>query len=173
MVWVRREYENEFAVLSAWLCTLLPWSVGYFGQGGVNVVEIRFPFLAIRYAFGVDFGTLAKTPIGMYTRAADAGTTGALGYAGAVVAGLVFLVVFLLSIVLYLREERTAAYLVDPPRVFGALLMLSGLLFVGASYQLFVNFPGVLIPVGVLFQLVLGGLLLRVSRRGAPATAAS
>jgi uncharacterized protein (TIGR04206 family) len=172
MVWVRREFENEFAVLSTWLCALLPWSVGYFGQRGVDVVEIRFPFLAIRYAFGVDFGTFVRTPLGMYSRAAAAGTSGTLGYAGYVVAALVFLVVFLLSIALYLREERTAAYLVDPPRVFGALLVFSGLLFTGASYQLFANFPGVLIPIGVVFQLVFGGLLLRVSRRDAPATAA-
>ena len=61
-MWVRSEYAGELAVLSAWLCALLPWSVSYATPGDVEVFRIHFPYLLFQFVPGVDLGQGRRGP---------------------------------------------------------------------------------------------------------------
>lgn len=81
MVWVKSEYADELAVVSAWLAALLPWAISYTPSHvdfPGTVVYVRFPFLEIRYVF--DFALadalVAHSPAGGRTLVGGS-TTGA------------------------------------------------------------------------------------------------
>ncbi|MFB6142006.1 MAG: hypothetical protein ABEJ30_01535 [Halorientalis sp.] len=180
MVWVKSEYAEELAVASAWVSALVPWSVsvawGTIGSG--TLIEVRFPFFLVRYLFGVEItgafdanGIKVLTPPG----AADfyAGAPSALPFWVWTAAAGVLGIAVLFSLALYAEEERLLEAPVDPVRVMGALLLVSAVLLSLSSWLLQFGrwplgdtptFPGVLFPVGVLFQFFFAYTLLAVER---------
>ncbi|AUV81366.1 hypothetical protein C2R22_06580 [Salinigranum rubrum] len=165
MVWVRSEYAGELAVLSTWLSAFIPWNVMLSSVAGGSVLFVRFPFLQIRYAYGVPFaeGTLILDPLSAISF--QAGNSIAVAYQAWAVGAAVFAVAFVFSILYYLAEARVEALPVDPVRVVGALLGLTGVVLAAATYLLLTRgFPGIPIPLGVVFLLVFGGVLLTIDR---------
>ena len=165
-MWVRSEYAGELAVLSAWLCALLPWSVSYASQGGLRLYRIHFLYLFFQFVPGIDFGQY-DTPYLLVYRApgfpdnADV----AFGYQLWILAAAVFTAALALSAVYYVYDERLEARLpVDPVRLMGGLLILAAVPLTASTYLLFTGFAGITIPVGILFMYLLGGLLLVVER---------
>ncbi|MFB6165399.1 MAG: hypothetical protein ABEJ31_09605 [Haloarculaceae archaeon] len=187
MVWVNSEYAEELAVVSAWVSALVPWSISvalgsiHVGTASGTLIEVRFPFWLIRYLFGVEIagadqsGILLRTPMGAasyYHRA-----PGSLPFdVWTVGAGFLALAV-LLSVALYVREDRVRRLAVDPVRLMGWLLLCAALALTFSCWLLQFgtwpvgdsdSFPGLLIPVGVVFQYAFAYTLLRVERVDAP-----
>jgi hypothetical protein len=168
-MWVTSEHAGALAVVSTWVCALLPWSVTLFREElepGVGVVAVWIRFLPGRllYIFGVGVGDESpyrwvwEVPGFVATRGET--LAGYLWLAGAAVFGVVFLV----SLLYYARETWVESWPVDPVRFLGSLLVVSGLLLSGAVAVLWRFQAGIVVPVGVLFQLGLGGVLLQVDR---------
>ncbi|WP_136588726.1 DUF7549 family protein [Salinigranum halophilum] len=165
MVWVRSEYAGELAVLSTWLSAFIPWNVMRSSVAGGSVLFVRFPFLQVRYTYGVPFaeGALLLDPLSAISF--QAGNSIAVAYQAWAAGAGVFAVAFVFSLAYYAGEERVEALPVDPVRVVGTLLTLTGIVLAVATYLLFTRgFPGVPIPVGVVFFLLFGGVLLTVDR---------
>jgi uncharacterized protein (TIGR04206 family) len=166
MVWVRSEYAGELAVLSVWANTVIPWGVSVAPVGSGNFVVIRFQFFLVQFLLGVQLEGATEEPF-LTVPGAVAFESGATREAYLVwaVAAAVFAVAFLLSVAYYRLDERLeAASPVDPVRLLGALLVVTGLVEAAAAYRLWESYPGTTVPVGVVFCLVLGGLLLVVER---------
>jgi hypothetical protein len=166
VAWVRSEYAGELAVLSAWLAALVPWNVTYSPDVlGGSLLFVRFPFLQVRFAFGV--GAVAPVSLADPVTAfvAQRGTTAAVAYLAWLVGAAVVLLAVGLSVAYYAREDRVEAGPVDPVRLMGGLLVAGGVAL-GAATVLFVTrgIPGLPVPLGVLAELALGAALLRVER---------
>jgi len=163
-MWVRSEYAGELAVLSTWLSALLPWSATLFDRAGIVAVYIRFLPGRFLYIFGAElpgeerpFLFVWEIPGFVATRGETLAAYAALGGA------LVFLVPLGLSVVYYLRETRVEA-VVDPVRALGWLLIASGLVF-GVAVALLWRFQGgTVVPVGALFHVGFGVVLLKTER---------
>lgn len=165
-MWVRSEYAGELAVVSAWLCALLPWSISHASTGGARVVRIHFVYLYFQFFPGIaltDGAVRYRLVTGAAGGASHPGV--ATGYRLWMLAAAVFTLALLLSALYYVNEERLEAESpVDPVRLMGALLVVPAVLLTGTSYYLATGLPGVSVPVGVAFMYVLGGLLLVVDR---------
>jgi multidrug transporter EmrE-like cation transporter len=165
MVWVRSEYAEELAVVTAWLSAFLPWNVTYSTLSGVgSVLFVRFPFFQVRYIFGISIseGMAVTTPLGAL--AYQEGQSIAVAYAAWAVGAGVVAAAVALGLLLYRYEERVGAT-IDPVRVMGALLSLAGVVLTGATWLLWTRgFPGLPIPVGVMFLYLFGGTLLLARR---------
>ncbi|WP_254534819.1 DUF7549 family protein [Halomarina litorea] len=156
MTLVDPAYRNEFAVLATWLSALLPWSVWWL-SGSVGVVEIRFPVVVARFV--TDAPDPVRTPY-FFARLNEGNASG-LGYTVALLGALVFALALVASVELFLREERLDDLLPRTPAfVLGGLLTVSGLAFAGATYLLSAVQPGLTVPLGVLFQVGFGAILL-------------
>ncbi|WP_424019075.1 DUF7549 family protein [Halorientalis pallida] len=187
MVWVKSEYAEELAVVSAWLSALIPWSISVsIGeiQGG-SLIEFHFPFLLIRVLLGIEVpgpNPLIMPPWEAIAYYSDA--PGPLPFAvwtvGAAVVGLAVL----LSLAMYVFEERFRTARRDPVRIMGGLLLVAAVLHTVASGLLQFGalpisgiatdaFPGILLPVGVVFQFAFAYTLLRVERVDDPDVEAS
>jgi uncharacterized protein (TIGR04206 family) len=131
---------------------------------GGSLLDVRFPFLQIRYAFGLPISRAVglRDPITGF--ALTRGDPVGVAYAAWVAASAVVALAVLLSVAYYAREERVEAAPVDPVRAMGALLLLSGVGLAAATALFFVRFPGVTVPVGAVFVLLFGGVLLVVER---------
>lgn len=164
MVSLRTKYAGELAVLSTWASALLPWSVSFASQGGLSLVVVRWQVFLVQFIFGAQLPNEAPFQL---LHSAIAFETGAVREAYLVwaVGAVPFLLAFVLSVAYYAREEQVAERLpVDPVRLLGGLLLVSGLVL-GASTALLVDrYVGTTIPVGALFLLVFGAILLRVER---------
>ena len=55
-MWVRSEYAGEFAVLSAWLCALSPWSVSYVSRSGLRLFRVHFVYVFLQFFPDADLG---------------------------------------------------------------------------------------------------------------------
>jgi hypothetical protein len=165
MVWVRSEYAEELAVVTAWLSAFLPWNVTYSTLSGVgSVLFVRFPFFQVRYIFGISIseGVAVSTPLGAL--AYQEGQSIAVAYAAWAVGAAVVAAAVALALLLYRYEDRVEAA-IDPVRVMGALLSLAGVVLTGATWLLWTRgFPGLPIPVGVMFLYLFGGTLLLARR---------
>lgn len=165
MVWVRSEYAGELAVLSAWLSAFIPWNVMLSSVAGGSVLFVRFPFVQVRYTYGVPFASGVAVFDPLSAISFQSGNTIAVAYQAWAVGAGIFAVAFCFSIAYYLAEDRVEALPLDPVRLMGALLGLSGLGFAAATYLLVTRgFPGFPIPVGVVFLLVFAGVLLTIDR---------
>jgi hypothetical protein len=166
MVWVRSEYAGELAVLSAWLTALVPWNLTYSPDvSGGSLLFVRFPFVQVRYTFGIPLARAISVTDPLSAIAFQAGQSIQLAYQVWAVGAGVLAVAVVFSFVYYARESSVEAGPVDPVRLMGGLLALGGVVLGVSTYLLAVRgFPGVPIPVGVLVALVLGGVLLRVER---------
>ena len=168
-MWVKSEYAGPLAVVSTWLCALLPWSVTLFQEelepgGEVFAVWIRFLPGRLLYLFGVGFGN--ESPFRWVWEVpgfvASRGETVA-GYVW-IVGTAVFAVAFAVSLLYYLRESWVESWPVDPVGLLGGLLVLTGLVLTVAVVVLWRFQAGIVVPVGVFFHLGLGGVLLQVDR---------
>lgn len=160
-MWVKSEYAGEVAVLSTWLCALMPWSVSFLQTGGGRAIWIRFLPGRFLYIFGFGlpsrFDWAWNVPGFVASRGETLGTYGWL-------AGLaLFLVPFVVSLAYYVDEQQVESWRWDPVSLLGWLLVSTGAVFLLASGLLWFYGP-LTLPVGALFQLGLGGLLLRVER---------
>lgn len=190
-MWVRSEYANELAVLSAWLALFVPWSgathteVHTSGLEG-DIIFIRFPFFELQFrtpAFVEDANQGIVQELGMlestYPGAELFGNTFVTTPLSSVqfydatlrqasllwlVAAIGFALALLLSLALYTREERVVETLpVSPVRLMGALLGVGALGTAGASYFHYAarDTVGFPIPAGVVVVAVLAAVLLR------------
>lgn len=181
MVWVRSEYAGELAVLLAWFSALIPWNIKYstldaFGAE-VSALFIRFPLFQVRFVWGADIDNpllvsfpvpgwlLPESLIELSALATQQGLGILVAYQVWALGAVVFAGAVGLSVAYYLREERVESLGVDPVQLMGALLGVTGLVFVAATYLLYTRgFPGIPIPVGVVFLLLFSGLLLSAER---------
>jgi uncharacterized protein (TIGR04206 family) len=165
MVWVRSEYAGELAVLSAWLSALIPWNVTYSaGVAGGSLLFVRFPFVQVRYTYGVPFAKAIDVRDPLSAIRFQAGHPLQTAYEVWAVGAAVLALALALSVAYYAREDLIESGPVDPVRLMGALLGLAGVVLLAANYLLTAGFPGLPIPIGSLFLLVFGGLLLTVDR---------
>ncbi|AFK18749.1 hypothetical protein E6P09_08205 [Haloferax mediterranei ATCC 33500] len=164
MVWVRSEHAGALAVISTWLCALLPWNITYTANiAGVSLLYVRFPFAEIQYAWGLSQRVAVRDPLS--AMALQSGQSVATAYQAWVVGAALMAVAVLFSVVYYLREERVEAGPVDPVRLAGGLLGLTGVVLAVATYLLATRgIPGIPLPLGVIISLVFGGVLLTVDR---------
>ena len=167
MALVRTKYSGELAVLSTWLCALLPWSVsvGTFDFSGTMVSVVWLRFLPFRFLYILGGSLPGEAPFLPVWAVPDfVGTAGESTAAWLWIGGVVlFIVPFVLSIAYYLAEERVEAALpVDPVRLQGALLLLVGLVLAAATAVLFSSLPGATLPLGTLFLVIFGLVLLRL-----------
>jgi len=165
-MWVRSEYAGELAVLLTWLSALIPWNVSYASGGsGAALLFVRFPLVQIRYVFGVSIarGVVVSDPLSAI--AFQRGSPIAVAYQVWAVGAAIFLVAIVVSLLYYRRESWAESWPVDPVRLLGGLLFGAGLVFAGATYLLLTRgFSALPVPLGVVFLLLFGGLLLTVDR---------
>jgi len=168
-MWVKPEYTGELAVLSTWVCGLLPWSVTIFQRdietgGAVMAIWIRFLPGRFLYVFGL--GLPPDSPYRWVWEVPDFVATPGETLASYVwlVGVAVFLGAFLVSVLYYLDEARVEGWRVDPVRLLGGLLVATGAVLFVAAAVLWWHQAGLMLPVGVFFQLGLGAVLLRVER---------
>ncbi len=163
-MWVRSEYAGELAVLSAWLCALLPWGITYTAGGGARLVRMHFIYGFLQFTSGL--GGVAAPYVLVYDAPGFPGEGGvAFGYQLWLVTAIVFSGAIVLSVLYYVYDERLESRSpVDPVRLMGGLLVLSAIGLSAATYVLVTHAAGWTIPIGVPFLYVLGGLLLVVER---------
>lgn len=162
-VWVRSEYVGEFAVLSAWVAALLPWSVSFVRALGGGLLVVRFPFLEVRYNIGLPIGE-AVSLVGPLTAARIETGPAVAGFRVWQAGALLFALALGLSVVYYLREERVEASPLDPVGTMGVLLGLGSVVLGAATVLLFQGYGGLTLPVGVPLTLALAAALLLADR---------
>lgn len=147
-IWVNTDYLNEYAVLTTWLSTLLPWTISTgvipnFGQ----FARIYFPLASIRYLWVNPFDhTTIKTPLGAYHT--QAGHTMATIHLLWLLGTTLLILTLALSITLYYNESRTTRHLPYPPaHLLGIGLALTASCFtLATAAHHWYNFPGTAIP---------------------------
>jgi uncharacterized protein (TIGR04206 family) len=167
-MWVRSEYAGELAVLSAWLCALLPWSLTYFSGGGVRWIRVHFAVAYFQFAPGSGLAGLLDTAVVATDAARFANDeSAAFGYELWLFGLAVLALAVALSLAYYRLDERLEELSpVDPVRVMGGLLVAAAVPLAAATYLAHTGLVGFTVPVGVVFMFVLGGLLLVVERTG-------
>jgi hypothetical protein len=164
-LWVNPEYAREFAVLSAWLSALLPWSLTYASREGATLFQMRFPFVMVQYVSGVPL--VEAFQLSVANRAADVqrSVNPGLGTAYDVwfVGSLLLALAVLLSLLLYAELDLLDRHgEMAPVRAMGALLLLAGLVMTVSDYYLWHNAPGTQIPVFTAFYYVFAVALLSI-----------
>jgi len=162
-MWVRSEYAGELAVLSTWLCALLPWSVSFGRFEGASV--FFFWFLPGNFVFAPGIDGDLERPFWAFNFPGFVTQDWETAMVWLWLAGLaIFLSAFAVSLLYYADEESVESWRVDPVRVLGGLLLGSGAVLGGAFLLLWQNQPGTSMPIGTLFLLMFGAVLLRTER---------
>lgn len=165
-VWVRSEYVDELAVVFAWLTPLIPWNVTFSDLGAAgSLLYVRFPLFQVLYAYGVPLAEAVSVDsvVGAYHRQAT--TTLGTAYVAWGVGAAVVAVAVLFAVAMYLELDALERLPVASATAVGALLVLAGVGHAAATVLLVTRgLPGVPVPLGVLFQLVFGGVLLGAAR---------
>jgi uncharacterized protein (TIGR04206 family) len=168
-MWVRSEYAGELAVLSTWLCALLPWAVSYRTLGEFRLYRLHFHYAFLQFVPGADLGQALDPFVAVYDGPgfpADPTTTA--GYQWWLVGAAAFTLVLAWSVVYYVYDERLETRSpVDPVRVTGGLLVAVALALTASTYYVSSGFSGTTVPVGLVFIYLFGGLLLVVERASA------
>ncbi|KAB1188901.1 MULTISPECIES: hypothetical protein [Haloferax] len=164
MVWVRSEHAGALAVVSTWLCALLPWNITYSSSiAGISLLFVRFPFVEIQYAWGLSQRVAVRDPLSAMTL--QAGQSVAVAYQTWLLGAAAMALALLFSFGYYLREDSLEAGPVDPVRLLGGLLGVVGVVLAASSYLLATRgIPGLPLPVGVVIAFVFAGILLTVER---------
>jgi len=162
-MWVRSEYANELAVLSAWLSVFVPWSGAAHTQRGTvlgsevegDIIFIRFPLVELQFRSPAVIQSGAeRIALTEPLNAAYSGTnlfgdiylttppSSVLFYDSTLrqasllwtVGAIGFALAVLLSLALYFREDRVVTALpVSAVQLMGALLGVGALGTAGAS----------------------------------------
>jgi hypothetical protein len=173
-MWVRSEYAAELAVLTTWLAALIPWNVTYVsGVPGGALLFVRFPLVQVRYSFGVPLarGVVLADPL--TATALQRGRSIEAAYQAWTLGAALFLVALAVSVLYYRRESWVESWPVDPVRLLGSLHLLTGVVLAGATYLLSTGgFPGVPLPVGVVFLFLFAVMLSTVDRTTDPTAGA-
>lgn len=166
---IKSDHAGPLAVVSTWVCVLLPWSVTVFREemdagGEILAIWIRYLPGRFLYVFGVGFDT--GSPYRWVWEVPGFVATRGETLAGYVWLGgsAIFAVAFTVSLLYYADQERLDRLPVDPARLLGGLLVLTGLVLATGTVVLWQFQSGIILPVGVCFQLGLGGILLRAER---------
>lgn len=166
-MWVRSEYAGELAVLSTWLCALSPWALTVGRPDTLPTTVWIFWFHPRRFLFlpGLELPGFSP-PSPWVWEAGREGLYVGLTYAGWfwIVGSAVLGVAFALSVVYYFREEQVEQSRIDPVRTLGVLLVASGAALAFVFAALWQNHPGITVPIGVVFQFVLGTILIQTER---------
>lgn len=166
-MWVRSEYAGELSVLATWLCALSPWAVTVGRVQQLDTSVWIFWFHPRRFLFlpGVEFEGTSGIPSWAW-EFADQPLYGGDSFWGLVwIAGtLVLLGAFGFSLLYYVREEAVEQSALDPVRVLGALLLVSGVVLGAVVVALVRNHPGTTVPLGAALQVVFGVVLLQTER---------
>lgn len=191
MTWVRSEYANEFAVLSAWLAIALPWNVAYQPAAALNStviflrlsvleLQIRIPVilragsqlvsaenaLAAQYpGTQLASGLFVATPVGAIGHYDGWMWAGSVAWA---LAAVVLVGAFAYSLALYRDEAGVTARSPAPPAtVIGWLLAVAtvGTGTATALYAIERDLGGVPVPIGTVIMGVLAVAILRAERR--------
>lgn len=162
-MWVRSEYAGELAVLLTWLSAVSPWAVTVISEGGLTGIFLWF--LPVNFLFTPGIELPGERPLWIWDFLEFAVYPGEqyVTYLW-LVGAAVFTVAFAVSVAYYADERRLEALAVDPVRVLGALLLCSGILLGAAFVDLWQHHAGITIPVGLLFQLIFGIVLLNTER---------
>jgi uncharacterized protein (TIGR04206 family) len=162
MALVNPEYRGELAVLSTWLCALLPWSVTVWRPSSVTAFWIRYPPGRFLYVLGAKLPGDNDPYLWVWDVQEFVATKGESDATTIwMAAGLLFLLAVVLSVSYYANEEEIKEILGDPAGILGGLLVLSGLVFGVAVVIQMGTLPGYTIPIGLLFQLALGTVILQ------------
>jgi hypothetical protein len=165
-MWVRSEYAGELAVLSTWLAALIPWNVTYAPDvAGGSLLFVRFPLFQVRYSFGVPVGRAIVVSDPLSALALQRGQSIEPAYRLWVAAAAVVALALTVAALYYRRESWVESWPVDPVRLLGTLLLAAGGLLAVATYHLVGGgFPGIPVPLGVVFLFVFGALLVGAER---------
>jgi len=164
-MWVRSEYAGELAVLLTWLATFIPWNVASASSQGASVLFVRFPFVQVRYVAGIDLARGVTVADPLSAIAFQRGQSIEIAYQVWAVGAAVFAVALVVSVLYYRNEAWAESWPVDPVRLLGALLLGTGGIFAGATALLARHgFSSLPLPIGVVFLLAFGGVLLTVER---------
>ncbi|QLC34097.1 hypothetical protein EFA46_007735 [Halarchaeum sp. CBA1220] len=162
--WTAAEYENPLAVLFVWVSALLPWEVAHatLSSPDVSVLFVRWPLFQVRRVTSRIDGAsdlMFTTSIGAYQY--QGATTIATGYLVWTVVSVAFLALLAFSVAFYLEEDAVTDRLDRPARLVGAALCCTGLGYLVAAAAIYrTGFAGLHVPLGALFQLAFGVLLL-------------
>jgi len=172
--WVIPEYENPVASLFVVVCALLPWEVARQTAYGGTILHVRWPFFEWYQRVGILSPTPTTrllTPLSAYqsqARGAIAPVVAAYAVWGVLAVLLLLLLAF--AVGLSFREERVATICRErvqrrPAVLIGAGLVTAGVGFLAATVVLYLRgIQGIRVPVGSLFALLLGALLLSNDR---------
>lgn len=172
-LWIDEDYVNEFAVIAAWIGVLVPWNITYFAPPGLGrFLFVRFPLFQVRYAFGspLSQGILVNTAPGALLYQGGA-TLFADAYRLWVGGAIIFFLALLVSVALFLYDDRLSTLSVDVSRVIGWLILASGIVLTVSSAYLMSPTSGgsgvvyIPIPFGLLGLYALAAVLLFVERR--------
>lgn len=177
-MWVRSEYAGALSVLFTWASAVIPWSVSMQGQEAFTFVVIRFPLFAFQFLYGivirggeVPFLLVYDAPA--FSQSAAVSNAYRVWLAGAAI----YVVALAVSVGYYAREDRVEsamrARLGDPVRVLGVLVAVSGIVLGASTVMLWQSLAGLTIPLGWLFMIGFGAVLLRVDRADPDAGTAS
>lgn len=180
--YVKPEYAPELAVLSTWLLTIMPWSATrlpvQLGESSGTVLYLRFLFLRFQSITGISFPGTEKTILWVYEAPEFNQTLGTASWVWAVGAGVSVLALGV-SLAYYHDEQfLTARSPVDPVRLLGGLQVLIGVVMAIATVLFWQKQPQT-VPIGPLFALLFGAVLLTIERpedgqpRGSDATSES
>jgi len=168
-LWVNPEYAEEFAVLSAWLSLLIPWSLTYgrLGSGGDAplIFQMRFPFVLVQYAPNVPLVEAFQLRYAHELMQLESGSNAGLatGFEFWFVGSLLLALAFVLSLVMYVELGVLDRFRsIAPVRAMGGLLLLAALAMTVSDYYLWHNMPGRQIPVFTLFYYVFAVALLSI-----------
>ncbi|GGN17974.1 DUF7549 family protein [Halarchaeum nitratireducens] len=162
--WTAPEYENPLAVVFVWVSTLLPWEVAYatLPGPGVSLLFVRWPFFQLRRLADLTSPASELTfALSLNAYQFQTGTTIYTGYLVWTVVSLASLCLLAFSLYFYVREDDVVARVDRPARPVGAALCCTGLGYLATGYAIYATgFAGLHVPVGALFQLLFGALLL-------------
>lgn len=163
MNWVDTDYENPLTVVLIWISALLPWDIAYvpIEQLGIKFLYVRWWMTQYRHVL-TGGKNVFMSPWGAYLY--QAGTTLQTGYLAWMIASALFVLTLLYSLALFLSEDRVTGLvsrLCRPAELGGGLLLVNGVAFLTATGVIYkTGAGGVFAPIGAVFMLAFGAVLL-------------
>jgi hypothetical protein len=156
---------TTLAVRLTWLSAIIPWSISVFSPGAIVAVYVRFLPIRVLSILGVS-SSWADPYLWVWEAPAfvAGGHIVSAGYAW-VAASATFLLPLTLSIAAAISAEHLQRWGIDIVPTLGWLLVFSGTLFTIAVFLFWKYQDGLTTPVGVLFQLAAGLMLVKIDQK--------